>query len=128
MNKPKTRILFVDDNEDTRLMVTCWLGYVDCEVMTADCLASGLQLALRGIFDVVVVDSRLPDGTGRDLCQKIREFDAVTPIIFYSGEAYETDRARALACGAQDYVVKPDLDSLPKAIARLVRTPTLSSH
>jgi DNA-binding response OmpR family regulator len=68
-----------------------------------------------------VLDHWLPDITGDDLCRKLREFDRLTPILFYSGAAYESDKARAMAAGAQGYVVKPaDPDELVSEILRLI--------
>ena len=113
------RILFVDDHEDTRLVIQILLGMSDYEVATAESLASGLRLAQSESFDLYVLDTRLPDGSGKELCEKIREFDPKTPIIFYSGDAPE-QLQRALECGAQDYVMKPELDGLRRAVSRVM--------
>jgi DNA-binding response OmpR family regulator len=111
------RILFVDDHEDTRFLVKTPLGMSDYEVATAESLSGGLQLARSEPFDLYVLDTRLPDGSGRELCERIREFDPKTPIIiFYSGETPERLRS-ALECGAQGYAMKPDLDDLQRAIS-----------
>lgn len=121
MQQTKPRILFVDDNDDIRFMVTLLLEKSDYEVTTADGVASGLELAQHETFNLYLLDSRFFDGTGQELCEKIREFDHETPIVFYSGDAYEADRQRALSSGAQGYVTKPDIDGLPKAIARVMQ-------
>lgn len=122
MQKTKPRILFVDDNDDTCFMVVMLLRRSDYEVITANCVASGLNLAQHETFDLYLLDNRFTDGTGQDLCKKIRAFDQETPIVFYSGDAYEIDKQRALSSGAQAYVIKPDIDGLPKAIASLIQT------
>jgi DNA-binding response OmpR family regulator len=111
------RILFVDDHEDTRFMVKTLLGMSDYEVATAESLSSGLRLALSEPFDLYLLDTRLPDGSGKELCEKTREFDAKTPIIFYSGDTPERLQP-VLECGAQDYVMKPELDGLRRAVSR----------
>jgi CheY-like chemotaxis protein len=111
------RILFVDDHEDTRFMVKTLLGMSNYEVSTAGSMARGLQLAQSESFDLYVLDTNLPDGSGTELCEKIREFDARTPIIFFSGETPRS-LGSALACGAQDCVMKPELDGLQRAISR----------
>ncbi len=116
------RILFVDDHEDTRSMVKAWLGSSNYEVATAGSIASGLRLAQSGLFDLYLLDTRLPDGSGTELCEKIREFDLTTPIIFYSGDTPE-QLSSALKCGAQDWVVKPELDGLRAAIFRAMSAP-----
>jgi DNA-binding response OmpR family regulator len=46
------------------------------------------------------------------LCRRIREFDQATPILFFSGVAYEADKKRGLEAGANAYVMKPDFDRL----------------
>ncbi|HEV2914884.1 MAG TPA: response regulator [Pyrinomonadaceae bacterium] len=112
-----SRILFIDDHADTCYMVKEWLGMSNYEVATAQSMASGLQLARSEPFDLYLLDTRLPDGSGRELCEKIREFDLKTPIIFYSGETPEQLRS-VLACGAQDYVRKPELEGLRTAVSR----------
>lgn len=51
----------------------------------------------------------------------IRGFDSQTPIVFYSANAYEADIKKALASGAQDYLVKPcDPDKLEQTIEKLM--------
>jgi len=49
----------------------------------------------------------MPEISGLELCRRIRELDPQTPIVFYSGAAFERDRKKALECGASDYIVKP---------------------
>lgn len=63
----------------------------------------------------------MPGGSGIELCKKLREFDATTPIIFYSGAAYESDKREAFASGAQAYLTKPtDTKTLIETVARLI--------
>ncbi len=119
MNNP--RILFVDDHDDTRFMVKEWLSQFNYEVATAENMADGLRLAQIEAFDLYILDSRLPDGRGTELCVKIREFDRTTPIIFYSGDTEEQLRSE-LKCAAQEYVMKPEFDDLEKAILRAIKT------
>ena len=117
MQKAAARILFVDDHEDIRFMIKTWLGMFNYEVTTAEGMVGGLQLAQSETFDLYIFDSNLPDGTAQELCEKVHEFNCTTPIIFYSGDTPERLR-RAMVYGAQDWVMKPDLDGLRKAIFR----------
>jgi CheY-like chemotaxis protein len=119
LNNP--RILFVDDHDDTRFMIKEWLSQFNYEVATAESMADGLRLAKVEAFDLYILDSKLPDGRGAELCIKIREFDRTTPIIFYSGEAPEQLRSE-LKDSAQEYVIKPEFDDLEKAILRAMKT------
>jgi DNA-binding response OmpR family regulator len=71
-------------------------------------------------FDLYLLDSRLPDVDGFDLCRQIRDFDAHTPILFFSGAAYEADKKRGIEAGANAYVIKPDFDGLLRTIKQFV--------
>lgn len=123
MQPTRPRILFVDDHDDTRFMVETWLAHYDYEVATADGMASGLRRAERELFDLYIFDTNLSDGTGAELCGKIRKFDSVTPIIFFSGDAVTPAQCEvALECGAQAYVLKPELDHLRQSIFHFMNT------
>lgn len=104
--KPR-RILYIEDHDDTRELVTLLLAQKSYEVISGSTIESGVALAGGGDFDLYLLDSWLPDGSGLDLCQQIRRFDKTTPILFYSAAAYATDHDLALECGAQAYLVKP---------------------
>ena len=56
-------------------------------------------------------------GVRRSLCERIREFDSDTPILFFSGSHPNTHQ-EALACGAQGFVMKPDFDALRREAER----------
>ena len=111
------RVLYIEDHEDTRELVTLVLEQRSYEVVTGTTIKSGVALAGSQHFDLYLLDSWLPDGSGLDLCRQIREFDRATPILFYSAAAYEIDRAEAIESGAQAYLVKP---SQPSELCRLV--------
>jgi len=104
---PKHRILYIEDHEDTRELITLVLRQRDFEVTADRTIESGIKLAEQHDFDLYLLDSWLPDGSGLDLCKRIREFDSTTPILFYSAAAYEIDKDQALKSGAQAYLIKP---------------------
>ncbi len=63
----------------------------------------------------------LPGISGPGLCERLRDFDKTTPILFYSGAAYERDKEQARLAGAQGYLVKPtDGDTLAAEVSRLI--------
>lgn len=101
------RVLYIEDHDDTRELVTLVLRQQCYEVVTGTTIKSGVYLACSQHFDLYLLDSWLPDGSGLELCKQIREFDKATPIVFYSAAAYEADRARAIESGAQAYLIKP---------------------
>jgi len=118
------RVLYIEDHEDTRELVTLVLEQRGYQVVSGTTIQSGVALAFSQSFDLYLLDSWLPDGSGLDLCRQIREFDQVTPILFYSAAAYEMDRAEAINSGAQAYLVKP---SPPSELCNLV-TSLIESH
>jgi DNA-binding response OmpR family regulator len=111
------RVLYIEDHEDTRELVTLLLTQKSYDVVTGDSIQSGIALASADQFDLYLLDSWLPDGSGLELCQLIRQFDKTTPILFYSAAAYASDRELALQSGAQAYMIKP---SQPSDLCRLV--------
>ena len=117
MHENNPRVLYIEDHEDTRELVTLLLGQRSYDVVTGATIESGIALALAQQFDLYLLDSWLPDGSGLDLCQRIREFDQTTPILFYSAAAYASDHDMALRCGAQAYLIKP---SQPSELCRMV--------
>lgn len=106
-NEKPRRILYIEDHDDTRELVTLLLVQKSYEVITGTTIESGVALAGAGAFDLYLLDSWLPDGSGLDLCKQIRQFDKTTPILFYSAAAYAADSELALKSGAQAYLVKP---------------------
>ena len=117
MNFKNPRVLYIEDHEDTRELVTLLLTQRSYEVVSGATIESGIALAVAGDFDLYLLDSWLPDGSGLELCEKIRQFDKTTPILFYSAAAYASDHEMALKCGAQAYLIKP---SQPSDLCRMV--------
>ncbi len=100
-------------------MLTTPLGR-EYETASATGIGATLELARREHFDLCILDNIFPDGTGLGLCQRLRELHPETPIIFYSGAAFESNRAEGLRAGAQAYIVKPDIDGLTEAVRRIL--------
>ena len=107
VSKAANRILYIENYEDSRQMLTTLLELDGYEVCTATTIAEGLSLIRLEQFDLYVLDSKFADGNGLDLCRRIRAFDPYTPIIFFSSAAFESDIEAGLAAGAQHYLIKP---------------------
>jgi DNA-binding response OmpR family regulator len=90
----------------------CLLLGEEYEVETAATMQEAAQLAATREFDLYVLDKRLPDGTGVQLCETLMKLSPNVPCIFYSGDAYAIHRSQALEAGATAYVPKPDIDQL----------------
>ncbi len=120
MPPTKCFVLCIDDHEDTSEMLKLLLSNEDYEVSTAPTIEDALKLVQQKTFDLYVLDRRLPDGSGLELCQKLVEITPGVPCIFYSGDAYQIHRSEALAAGADDYVVKPDIEGLIESVRQLL--------
>jgi DNA-binding response OmpR family regulator len=114
------RILCVDDYEDTSEMLKLLLSQEEYEVVTASSMEEALRFARSETFDLYVMDRRLPDGTGVELCQKLNKATPGVPCIFYTGDAYELQRQEALDAGGTDYVPKPNIDALIDVVHKLL--------
>jgi two-component system OmpR family response regulator len=124
MQLNRRRILYAEDNLDIRIPVCLLLRLSDIEVIAADNMTQALRLAEHEHFDLYLLDTRLPDGLGTDLCQRIRAFDRKTPILFFSAAGREDDKQRAMTVGAQGYLTKPEgLEKLPATIIDLIDHP-----
>jgi DNA-binding response OmpR family regulator len=126
MQPNKFRILFVEDHEDTRdlLVLALRQSSRDYDVMTTGTVAGALELLETEKFDLFVLDSRLTDGSGIELCKQIRQMGQLTPILFYSALAYERDKQEAFNSGAQRYLVKPvSIPLLCETVAELINAP-----
>ncbi|HXG66464.1 MAG TPA: response regulator [Blastocatellia bacterium] len=121
MYSQRKRILYVDDDADTREVIVLLLEMNGYEAKAVATIAEGLEMARGERFDLYLLDRRFPDGDGIELCRQIRFFDADTPIVFFSALAYESDRQRGLRAGAQAYLIKPfDEEAFFATISRLL--------
>ncbi|SRR5260370_20170091 len=120
MSEIKCRILYVDDHEDSSEMLKLVLSESDYEVHTAGSIDEALELAQSHQFDLYVLDKRLPDGSGLELCTKLNQLSPHVPCIFYTGDAYEIHRQQAMDAGADAYIPKPDIEALIETVQKLL--------
>ena len=120
MANAKCRILCIDDHQDSADMLKILLLQEDYEVVIATTMREALLLATTEVFDLYVLDRRLPDGTGIELCIQLNQATPGVPCIFYTGDAYELHRQQAMEAGADDYVSKPHIEALIEAVRKLL--------
>ena len=104
------RVLCVDDDEDSREMLALLLKFWRIETKAVGTAAQALSLLQSERFDLYLLDAFLPDLDGFELCRRVRDLDPHTPILFFSGAAFEADKQRGIDAGANDYVSKPDVE------------------
>jgi DNA-binding response OmpR family regulator len=127
MSGLRGRILCIEDDDDTCEMLTLVFAQAGYDFASAPSLYDGLEMARQGGFDLIMLDSYLPDGAGIELCRAIREFDELTPILFYTGEAHGSQVEEAIRAGAQGYMVKPvEIDELLGAVSEHLRVGNVS--
>ena len=102
-------VLYCEDHEDTRALMTIMLKRAGFQVTPARNGSDCLKLAQSGQgFDLYLLDNTIPDISGVSICRELRKYDAKTPILFYSARAMPGEKEEAMKAGAQEYLVKPD--------------------
>jgi DNA-binding response OmpR family regulator len=125
MSKPKVTI--VDDDRDTRELLSLALESEDFEVNAA---ANGLRLIASLQLqrpDVILMDVNMSWIDGFELCKAVKKNEQFRdiPIIFISGRGEPEDKRRGVEAGAADYFVKPlDLEALIRRLRQLLPQPT----
>lgn len=115
-----SRVLCVDDDEDACEMLSVLMSLHGIDATCAKSAAEAWLKIRAETFDLYMLDGWLPKVDGFEFCRQIRESDSTTPILFYSGAAYEADKQKGLGAGANAYVVKPDLDGLIQTMHELI--------
>ena len=108
MPHPRRRVLCAEPHEDTCSLITMLLEEQGHEVVAAKSVAECVGLAGNERFDLYMLDDEYIDGTGLELCKRLREMTPQTPILFFSAQAFSRDREMALSAGANAYLTKPD--------------------
>ena len=100
------RIFFVEDDLSLIGGLSFALRKQGYEIDIARTSMEAESLWQNGIYDLVILDVSLPDGSGYDLCRKIRETSRV-PVMFLTAADEETDIIMGLDIGGDDYITKP---------------------
>lgn len=114
------RLLCIDDDKDCREMLSMVLKMRRIDTKAVGTAAQALSLIQAEQFDLYLLDAWLPGVDGFELCRRLRDFDSHTPIVFFSGAAYDIDQKRGIEAGANAYVSKPDIEGLLGRITQFV--------
>jgi DNA-binding response OmpR family regulator len=122
-----SRVLIVDDDQGLVSLLQRFLQNEGFQVYAVFDHRSGLDAALTGEYDVVILDVMLPGGSGFELLKSLRAYSRV-PVILLTARGEAVDRILGLEIGADDYVPKPfDPRELVARIRAVLRR-SLESH
>src|ERR1700741_4558205 len=101
------KVFVVEDSKDISQVVVLNLREMGCD---CDCTANGregLEKALSGKYDLIILDVGLPEVDGLEICKRIRleKIDAV--VLMLTAKSEEGDKGLGLELGADDYLTKP---------------------
>ncbi len=104
-----TKILVVDDDQDTRDLLQFMLEENGATIAVASCAQEALSMFEQVAPDLIISDVGMPGMSGYDLIQQIRTLPhgGATPAIALTAYARDEDRHRALEAGFNDYLTKP---------------------
>lgn len=114
------RILLVEDHADTALVIARVLRASGYEVEICSELEPAVEMARNQVFNVILSDIGLKEGSGLDLMREVRKFSAV-PSIALTGYGMKEDVDKCRAAGFTDHLTKPvDIDMLLRAIENVI--------
>ncbi|MGH8593908.1 MAG: sigma-54-dependent transcriptional regulator, partial [Gammaproteobacteria bacterium] len=126
----KPHILIVEDEELFAKAISKRLARAGYDSQLAPDLASARRAVEARIPDLVLLDMRLPDGSGLDLLSDLRErYSALISVLMFSAYAELEDAVAAMKLKAEDYLKKPiDLDELLAAVERILNKKKLAQQ
>jgi CheY-like chemotaxis protein len=120
MNDSKSKILCIEDDTDTCELISFVINQAGFEIEACS-RKECLKLIHEEKFSAFILDNWFEGTSGVEICQQIRSFDPDTPIVFFSGEARQSEIDKALASGANAYLLKPnDFVKLTETIIKLI--------
>jgi len=119
-SQTRFRVLCVDDDLEACEMLSALMDSYQIDATCAQSAAEAWLKIKSERFDLLMLDAWLPKLDGFEFCRQIREVDSRTPILFYSGAAYDTDKDKAFAAGASAFVSKPDVEGLIETMLDLI--------
>jgi two-component system OmpR family response regulator len=122
------RVLIIEDDKKLAKIIASVLADEKINSDIANDGDTGLECALRGIYDVAVIDWMLPGRDGPSICRAIKSARLSTGLLLLTARAQIEDRVAGLDSGADDYLVKPfsfdDLLARIRALRRRVSSAT----
>ena len=101
------RILVIEDNHDIARLVEMHLQDLSYQVDLVVDGRTGLDCAMKGRYDLIILDIMLPGIDGLEICRQLRGAANHTPVLMLTARITELDRVLGLELGADDYLTKP---------------------
>jgi DNA-binding response OmpR family regulator len=101
------KVLYIEDDPEAREFVKKALEQHGLVMDVADCGQTGLEMALTGGHDLLILDVILPDFSGFEVLRRLRAAGVTTPTLFLTAQGEVGHRVEGLNLGADDYLAKP---------------------
>jgi DNA-binding response OmpR family regulator len=101
------KILYIEDDPEAREFVKKALEQHGLVIDVADCGQTGLEMALAGGYDLLILDVILPDFSGFEVLRRVRAAGVKTPTLFLTAQGEVGHRVEGLNLGGDDYLAKP---------------------
>jgi DNA-binding response OmpR family regulator len=121
------KILVIEDDVSVARGVREILSAENMQVFTAQTASGGLAIARTENIDLIILDLKLPDGSGEDICRDLRSEGNPAKILMLTSKKKEIDQVVGLEIGANDYVTKPFSASVLVARVKALLRPPASS-
>jgi CheY-like chemotaxis protein len=119
----KTKILYIEDNRENRLLVRAVMEAAGYLIVDAEDGLAGIEAAIREEPALILLDINLPGVDGYEIVAILKSFPnlASTPVIALTAYAMQGDRQRTLVAGCDGYIQKPiDVDAFPRQVAEFL--------
>lgn len=115
------RILIVEDNPFNRKLLKLGLARLGAAIELAENGQEGVEQALAGDFDLILMDMQMPVMDGHTAARRLREGEYRGPIVALTAHALDEERQKCLDAGCSEFLTKPvDIDHLAAVVGRLL--------
>ncbi|MCF2491460.1 response regulator transcription factor [Dyadobacter sp. CY347] len=122
-------LLLIDDELQYSELTKEYLEMKGCKVMLKHDAQAGFDAFKLHVFDLCVLDIKMPKKDGFTLAEEIKLVDELMPIIFLTGQSLKEDRIRGLTLGADDYLTKPfSMEELYLRILAVLKRVKVKGH
>jgi two-component system alkaline phosphatase synthesis response regulator PhoP len=115
--RPVQTILVIEDDRSIALGLEKNLRFEGFRVQRAEDGQKGLEMAIDGKPDLIILDVMLPKVSGLEVCRTLRKSEIYTPVVMLTARDQEIDKVMGLELGADDYITKPF--SVAELVARV---------